>query len=676
MKFKPFSFCAILCVFPVYSVTALANPAEQIIGLEEVETSSSKKLIKRFESPASVSVLTAERIKRSGVTNISEALRLIPGLIVREQVNGQFDVSIRGLDNTPRPKFLSESNSRATLVMIDDRPVFDYFQGGVFWEALPVSIEDVEKIEVVRGAVASMYGPNAALGVIHIKTKRGRVEKITTSIATTVGNHGLMKQQLSLAGSNQHFFWRLGGEFEERERYESSYYNLFANEYQSLENLGPSRGLTAYPNPDRSQRRENVNFAIYNEEERLIHYDLSLFYQDSEVQKAYIASLNTPITRNDANSHAFNLKVRAYDWNLRLSQHKGNQKIIGYPELEYDFKVSQTLLEKSIRGAQWFVRPGIRYDEMIYKGDLLQGEQTLRNTSFFTRGEFVFSDGLKLTASGSIDQYSFPDDSYFSYEVGASKTLDSSTVIRMGIQRANRSSFMYNSFLDFDVALGGDPNNRLVIKGNKEVDLITIDSLEFGWRKEFSFYHSIDVEIFYNHVDDYSASVSQPTLIIGPQTIERQLLESIPTKVDQIGLTVDWKYESYNWDLNAFLTVQEARVTDQLQTTTSPLILDDETSSGSPLFYGGGSFNWRPREKWSVNTSLYILDDSTTQFIDFEPGYEQSSVALLNLSLHYQVARGIEAALAVKNLSNKKQSQFYYTEEIEPTLYFTFKASF
>lgn len=655
---------------------AIAAYNRDSVSAEDIETSSSKNLIERFESPASVSVLTAERISDAGITSIPEALRLIPGLIVREQVNGQFDVSIRGFENAPRGEFLSELNSRSVLLMIDDRPVFDYFQGGIFWETLPISIEDVDKIEVVRGAVSSMYGPNAALGVIHIKTKRPDADALATQVVASVGNHGFKKAHLAVSGKNDVLNWRINGASETRDRYESTYYNYTEGEYQELEELVPSRGLSAYPNPDGAQKRQSMGITLYNEPERLVAYDLSLFVQDSEVQKAYISAVNTPLTTNAARSHGFNLKLSAYDWNARISQHQGNQKIIGFPELEYDFNIIQSLLEHEFKGRQWFIRPGVRYDEMRYDSEFVQGKRTLHNTSFYTRGEYRAISGLKVTASGSIDRYSFPSENYFSYEVGASKKLQATSLFRVGLQRSNRSSFMSNSFLNLDLAIGGDPDSRFIFKGDKEVGLMTLNSFEMGWREQLNFYNTLDVEVFVNQSDNYSSFLVGPTEINGSQTVTSKLLEEVPTKVEQVGATVDWKYFSYNWDLNAFITVQESRITNQLQVNTKPIVLDDETSSGSPLFYGGGSFTWQPFEAWKFNSSLYVMDESETQLLGLNQTYQQSFTALLNLSLHHRFSSTIDTTLGVKNISNNNQSQFFFTEAISPTVFVQLKASF
>jgi len=122
---------------------------EELMNIEIV--SASKKAESSFKSPLSSTVLTKDEIIASGATSIEEALRLVPGMLIREESNGNYDVHIRGNDNLPPGNFAFYSENSMSLVMIEGRPVYNYANGGTFWEALPISIVDVKRIEVVPG---------------------------------------------------------------------------------------------------------------------------------------------------------------------------------------------------------------------------------------------------------------------------------------------------------------------------------------------------------------------------------------------------------------------------------------------------------------------------------------------------------------------------------------------
>jgi iron complex outermembrane receptor protein len=114
------------------------------------------------EAPASIYVITSDEIRRAGVTSIPEALRLAPNLIVARADANQYAISARGFNNVLANKL---------LVMIDGRTVYTPLFSGVFWEAQDVVLEDIERIEVVSGPGATLWGANAVNGVINIITR-------------------------------------------------------------------------------------------------------------------------------------------------------------------------------------------------------------------------------------------------------------------------------------------------------------------------------------------------------------------------------------------------------------------------------------------------------------------------------------------------------------------------
>ena len=113
-------------------------------------------------SPAAVYVITNEMIKRSGARNVPEALRMAPGVNVARITGGSWAVSIRGFNGQFANKLLVQIDGRAIYV-----PTFS----GVVWEQQHVLLEDVERIEIVRGPGGSVWGANAVNGVINIVTK-------------------------------------------------------------------------------------------------------------------------------------------------------------------------------------------------------------------------------------------------------------------------------------------------------------------------------------------------------------------------------------------------------------------------------------------------------------------------------------------------------------------------
>ncbi len=152
-------------------------------------------------TPAAVYVITNEMIKRSGARNIPEALRYVPGVQVARINADSWAISIRGFNGQFSSKI---------LVQIDGRAIFQPIKNGVYWDQEFVLLEDVERIEVVRGAAGAIWGMNAVNGVINIITKSS---KDTTGIYAEAGGgdqHKLFSGG-RVGGREGNMTWRVWG---------------------------------------------------------------------------------------------------------------------------------------------------------------------------------------------------------------------------------------------------------------------------------------------------------------------------------------------------------------------------------------------------------------------------------------------------------------------------------
>ena len=126
-------------------------------------TSVSRHAERLSDAPAAIFVITREDIRRSGATRLPEALRLAPNLEVARVSASSYAISARGFNNTAANKL---------LVLIDGRIVYTPLFSGLFWDAQDVMLEDVERIEVISGPGATLWGANAVNGVINVITRR------------------------------------------------------------------------------------------------------------------------------------------------------------------------------------------------------------------------------------------------------------------------------------------------------------------------------------------------------------------------------------------------------------------------------------------------------------------------------------------------------------------------
>jgi iron complex outermembrane receptor protein len=142
------------------SMDLIAMRLEDLMNIKV--TSASKKEENLFEAPAAVYVITGEDIRRGGFSSIPDALRTVPGLYVAQQSANIWIVAARGFAGTYNDKM---------LVLIDGRLVYSPTFGGVYWDVQDPPLEDIDRIEVIRGPGGTLWGANAVNGVINIITK-------------------------------------------------------------------------------------------------------------------------------------------------------------------------------------------------------------------------------------------------------------------------------------------------------------------------------------------------------------------------------------------------------------------------------------------------------------------------------------------------------------------------
>ena len=161
--------------------------------MQVVVTSVSKKKQILGDIAAAVFVISNEDIRRSGAKNIPEALRLAPGVQVSAIANNKWAVSIRGF---------AERFSNKLLVLVDGRSVYSPLFSGVFWEALDVPLELIERIEVIRGPGSAIWGVNAVNGVINIITKsaeQAQDGKISVAAGSELRHRGFIGYGVDLS---------------------------------------------------------------------------------------------------------------------------------------------------------------------------------------------------------------------------------------------------------------------------------------------------------------------------------------------------------------------------------------------------------------------------------------------------------------------------------------------
>ena len=159
---------------------------ELMILLNTPIKSASKREQKAIESPQAVEVITADQIKASGAFRLADVLRLATGVQVYDAVPDRCTVTIRGVD--------PGGNPRTVQILVDGVPMFNFVAGPIDLNALPVPIDAIERVEIVRGPSSSLYGANAQTGVIAITTRRAK-DGVAGSLRAGIAEHGMRREQ-------------------------------------------------------------------------------------------------------------------------------------------------------------------------------------------------------------------------------------------------------------------------------------------------------------------------------------------------------------------------------------------------------------------------------------------------------------------------------------------------
>jgi len=162
-------------------------------------TSSARRAQPIARATSAMYVISAEDIRQAGVTKLAELMRLVPGMDVHQETGYTYGVSARGL---------AKAQSQRLQILLDGMPVFNpYRSGQLSLQFFPLFLDNIERIEVIRGSGGVIWGSNAMNGVINIITKKAADTQGTT-IYTGVGNRAYHEGFVRLSGSDERLDWR------------------------------------------------------------------------------------------------------------------------------------------------------------------------------------------------------------------------------------------------------------------------------------------------------------------------------------------------------------------------------------------------------------------------------------------------------------------------------------
>ncbi|MEQ9441090.1 MAG: TonB-dependent receptor [Cyclobacteriaceae bacterium] len=689
---------------------------EELMNIEIV--SASRQAESLFEAPVSSYSITREEIDKSGAISIPEALRLCPGVIVREMTNGNYDIHLRGFDNVKRYATRGSQINSQALLMIDNRPVFNYSFGGIFWEALSVDLIDVERIEVVRGPSAPLFGPNAVTGVINIITRKAKKVGWYSKANVQYGTPETLIGNLAIGQKfNDKTSVIFSGNYQQRHRHDDLYYAFESDQY--LENVDAiPNNKSIYPQPKLALARYGVNAFVNHKVNDQIEVDLSAGLLNAEAQRKLMNDI-TSLGFNGASSQYINLAGQVYGVSAKISFTHGHDNFYYHNApliarefdyeivdvvLDYPWQVTDKLLLLPSVNFQSATSDDSKYVSKSLAGGLFNREVTLSGIAGSLRTDYQFTDSWRLIGSVRADKFAKPNEVYISYQFASTYNLSDKFLFRAAYSKSSSSAFAIYTSTNFvvnqDLALNGPgtgPVYQIAYLGNENYHLPSAKMAEIGMRVQLTKNLQFDFELFQQQMEDFSSYVLseytyQPSGLPTPYppvvpATEVNSIENFPMKAVQRGLTISANYVySSKFQFKPFVTIQRTEVADfPLALNTLPTDPDtnpanlyngvDEEHPSTPKVYGGLFLQGTLASRLQASISAYFYS-AHTQFDQADADYQRNSKAgeidgklLLNSKISYQLIDQLKIYLNVRNILDNDRREYYGSDRIGRTIF-------
>lgn len=601
----------------------LSMSLEELMEIEVTVASRAPQPMR--EIPAAVYVLTGDEIRRSGLGTLPDVLRMIPGFFVSRWTEGAWDVTARGFGEGT--SYLNQAYLNQLLVMIDGVTVYTPLFAGVWWPLHDLDLDDIDRIEVIRGPGGVFWGSNTVHGVVHIITKSaGDTQGSKLSSRSSVDDYML---------SARHGF-TLG---------EDTYMRAWVKH---------SKHDSLYPSPLRSLDwyTTTVGFnADWEDEDGRQHQVWA---------KAYRGVFDNAVRAFDYTTYSY-----VY-WNIHEWK-RGGQLFWGMTDPEDDSSW-QAWYSRDFQDVPVIERFDIHMIDAEYHRDVALSDNNrltfgagyrwtysdLRGTRGWSwyNPRIVHSDTPRVFA---VDTHSFPDyntkltfgmqvenNHYTGIEVQPSvRTTWSphpSGLIWASVSRAVRTPSLEEMHYEDYYHLK-----------NKDFKAETLIAYEIGTRWQIGEYANIDLAAFYNDYDEAQSIYVDPTTYIDYFDNDAE------GKANGVELAVDLQ-PLENWRLRTAYAYLDGRFVDQSSKA------DHRTNTRAPRHL----FNMRSyfdiTDRLEFDAGVYLVEDFAEKHSDRD--YMRGDARL-----GYHPTDDIEIAVGIQNMGSPHYSEYSDTSKIRRTLF-------
>ncbi len=615
-------------------------------------TSVSKKTERLADATAAIFVITADDIRRAGIRTIAEALRMVPGIHVAQMDANKWAVSARGFNDV---------FSNKLLVLMDGRSVYTPLFSGVLWDVQDTMIEDIDRIEVIRGPGATLWGANAVNGVINIITKSAQE---TQGTLASVGAGSQKEYNAAVRHGDQ-----LGSD---------GAWRLYAKGF-SRGDYVDIQGDDANDEWDTVRSGFRMDMDLTSRDSLMIQGDI---YQGSEEQTLNLPeTLTTPRAGNQPYSADFfgadilarwrRTNIDKSDFTLQLYYDRTDRQQVVIEEirdsvdLDFQHRFKLTAHQEVVWGL------GYRWtQDNLEAGDAVSLNPDTRSDQLFSaflQDEITLSPEKWWLTLGS----KFEHNDYTGFEIQPSirlrwKPTQKQTVwaaVSRAVRTPSRADHDFRSNRDV-VVVPGFPfptTYQNTIFGEDDFASEELQSYELGHRWYPNSKVSIDTATFYNQYDNlrtieqntdaaYLEMAPIPHVVI-PYIIDNKM----EGETFGIEMTASWQPRT-NWKLSAGYTWM------QMLLNTDPGSLDSgaEKEAGyTPMSQIQLRSVLDLSHGWSFDTELYHVGELEEMDV---PAYTR-----LDLRLGWQPNANWEFSINAENLLDEQHGEFGERTDIIPS---------
>jgi iron complex outermembrane receptor protein len=607
---------------------------EQLMEIEV--TSVSKKGERLSDAAAAVFVITHEDIRRSGVTSIPEALRMVPGLEVARIDSNKWAISSRGFNG----RFANKM-----LVLFDGRTVYSPLFSGVFWDRQDTLLEDIDRIEVIRGSGATLWGANAVNGIINIITKNSG--ETQGGLVTAGGG----TEERGFAGARYGF--RVG---------EDTTLRLFTK-YLDRGNFEDAAGRDAADGWHAARGGFRLDSEPSGKDNLTLQGDI---YYGRLGETYTVPTLVAPFSRTfDTRNGNFGANLLSR-WKHAFSASSDLALQFYYDHTDQDFSVLEERRDTfdldfqhrfSLHKRQELLwGGGYRFtNDHIRSTDLLAFAPERRDdhlfSAFLQDDITLIANRLRLTLGAKFEHNDYTG---FEWQPNARIlwTPHERHTVWAAVSRAVRTPSRSDSDVRFNILTvppGPSPLNptpspgRVVVNGSSGFEAEELISFELGYRVKPSDTLSVDIAAFYNRYHKLR-NVSLPQLDIPNSTGNLTIINNDDAETYGVELATDWAPLEW-WRICAAYTFLEMKV-----------------NSSDPSIEPTSDAGKNPNHQLSLRSRMELgrdVDfDLWLRYVDNLPAIDVGSYVTLDARLAWRPLRNLELSLVGRNLIHDRRLEF------------------